>query len=461
MKKLIFGILGIVTCVGISLISPPPEMTATGMRFFGLVIWLICWLAGGVMPEFMVGIGLLALSVLTGICTLPEAFAPFSNETTWLLVGAFGIGYCLKKSGLLTRIAYSIMKLFPESYTGQLFVLYFTGLLISPLMPSMTAKATLLCPLAIPAAEAFGYQKESKGLTGLFMSSYWSAGLLGNFFFTGSVYVGIMCGCLSAEEAAKVTFFSWLKLFWPAFLVIAVGGFFAIRLIYAPKGGASLPKGFAREKLRELGPISKDEIRCLVVLILVVLGWLTSSYTGVSNGICAVLGMIVLSLMNQIDARGFGAGIPWSAISLIAAITFMANMMSAQNIPAWLCRILTPVLGKLVVAPIVLVVIVGVLGFLLRWGVASIITTGTILFALFSGFAVSMGVHPLTILFIGFLSAQNWPFAAYNTTFLAGLTCMNDTVRFSDVQKMSFVYSALVVFAGIANAPLWKAFGML
>ena len=144
-------------------------------------------MVGGVMPDFMTGLAFLVLAVLFKLTDFTSAFSPFAGTTTWLLVGAFGVGAMLSKTGVLKRIAYVIMQIFPGTYTGQMLALYTAGIIVSPMMPSITAKAALMTPLSIPAADAFGFEKNSKGATGLFLSSYWSAGILGNFFFTGCV----------------------------------------------------------------------------------------------------------------------------------------------------------------------------------------------------------------------------------------------------------------------------------
>ena len=173
-RKLVFGILGVVLGLIIGFMAPPAELTVESMHYLGLLVWFICWMIGGVMPDFMTGITFLVLAVLLKLCDFTTAFSPFAGTTTWLLVGAFGVGAMLNKTGVLRRIAYVIMQLFPGTYTGQMLALYAAGIIVSPMMPSITAKAALMSPLSIPAAEAFGFEKNSKGATGLFMASYLS-----------------------------------------------------------------------------------------------------------------------------------------------------------------------------------------------------------------------------------------------------------------------------------------------
>ena len=298
-RKLVFGILGVVLGLIIGFMAPPAELTVESMHYLGLLVWFICWMIGGVMPDFMTGITFLVLAVLLKLCDFTTAFSPFAGTTTWLLIGAFGVGAMLNKTGVLRRIAYVIMQLFPGTYTGQMLALYAAGIIVSPMMPSITAKAALMSPLSIPAAEAFGFEKNSKGATGLFMASYWSSGILGNFFFTGCVYVGTMMAYLDEQTIAMLNFWSWLKYFWPYLLVFAVGGFFILRILFQPKEYQPLPAGFVKAKLKELGPMSRDEKLSLIILVIMVAGWLTADLTGISVTIWSVIGLILIVFVNQ------------------------------------------------------------------------------------------------------------------------------------------------------------------
>ena len=459
-KKLVCGLLGVILGLIIGTLTPPAELTAESMRYLGLLVWFICWMVGGVMPDFMTGLAFLVLAVLFKLTDFTSAFSPFAGTTTWLLVGAFGVGAMLSKTGVLKRIAYVIMQIFPGTYTGQMLALYTAGIIVSPMMPSITAKAALMTPLSIPAAEAFGFEKNSKGATGLFLSSYWSAGILGNFFFTGCVYVGTMMAYLDDETLALLNFWSWLKFFWPFLLVFAVGGFFLIRLLYQPKDCQPLPQGFVKEKIKELGPMSRDEKLSLIILAIMVAGWLTASLTGISVTMWSVIGLILMGAFGIFKPADFGARIPWTIIALVASISTLASLMGTYGIPAWLTSVLAPVLGPVASSQVLLIIAIGVVVFALRWGVASMFTSGALIYALFAGLGAALGMNTLVIVFIGYMGVQCWPFGAYNATLMAGLGAVNGYVEFNKIQKLTFVYSALVIVAALVNLPIWKLIGL-
>ena len=109
---------------------------------------------------------------------------------------------------------------------------------------------------------------------------------------------------------------------------------------------------------------------------------------------------------------------------------------------------------------LLLIIAIGVVVFALRWGVASMFTSGALIYALFAGLGAALGMNTLVIVFIGYMGVQCWPFGAYNATLMAGLGAVNGYVEFNKIQKLTFVYSALVIVAALVNLPIWKLIGL-
>ena len=109
-------------------------------------------------PDFVITLVGLCAFVIFGVCTFGDAFSPFAGSSVWLVIGAFGLSAGVAKSGLLKRLSYMILRLFPESFQGQVIALFATGLVISPLIPSLNAKAAILAPFSAQVSEALKYE---------------------------------------------------------------------------------------------------------------------------------------------------------------------------------------------------------------------------------------------------------------------------------------------------------------
>jgi hypothetical protein len=91
----------------------------------------------------VVAVALPILAVLFGATTSEKALSGFSNPAWFLVLGVFAISAAISKTGLLYRLALMVIKYFPPNYTGKTMALAFSGLLLTPVIPSSNARAAL------------------------------------------------------------------------------------------------------------------------------------------------------------------------------------------------------------------------------------------------------------------------------------------------------------------------------
>jgi DASS family divalent anion:Na+ symporter len=145
MKK--YGnIAAVVLAVTLGLAAPPEGLTPAAMRALGIICGAIVLFVVDSIPSHVVTILMCTCFALFGVATIPQAFNAYSGSTWWLIIGVLGIGVAVNNCGLLKRLSFYSMKLFPPTYSGMIFSLLGVGTLFSPLMPSTTAKQTIVAP---------------------------------------------------------------------------------------------------------------------------------------------------------------------------------------------------------------------------------------------------------------------------------------------------------------------------
>ena len=258
--KLLKIIIPIIIAVLIAMIAPPEGLTVESMRFAGIFICLIIWMVLNVWPDFVITIVGLCAFVVFGVCSFGDAFSPFAGSSVWLVIGAFGLSAGVAKSGLLKRLSFMILKVFPENFQGQVTALFTTGLVISPLIPSLNAKAAILAPFSAQISESLGYEKGSKGARGLFGAMAIATTILGMAFYSGAVPVFTLIGMMPEEQQAGMSWISWFSGTWLWLIIMLVLYFLAIIMLYKPAQGAkTAEKGLAKKQLEALGPMSRKE----------------------------------------------------------------------------------------------------------------------------------------------------------------------------------------------------------
>ena len=208
-KKSICLILGLAAAVAFFLLPVPEGLSAGAMRGLGILICGIIWMVGAVFPDFAVMIAMLSVWTISGVLPFETSFSAFSGTSFWLLLGAMVIGVAGSKSGLLLRLALTVLKIFPANFQGQVLALLTSGLIISPLVPSTAAKAAIMGPIAKQISDTMGYENQSRGSAGLFYAYFTGYTCFGPIFMSGSFIAYSMLGALP-EGFEGVTWLQWL-----------------------------------------------------------------------------------------------------------------------------------------------------------------------------------------------------------------------------------------------------------
>ncbi len=295
-----FAIILAVYAVVVYVIPRPPTVRPEGWRLTGIFLATV---AGSIIQPIPGGALVLAaitLSAVFGGLTIQQALAGYADTTVWLVMAAFFISRALINAGLARRIALFFVRLFGKSSLGVSYALSISDMVLATIIPSNGARSGgVILPIVRSIAELYG---SSPGI---------SAAVLGSFLMT-AVYQGIcvtaamfMTGQASNPLAAQmagqvgytVTWSSW-------FLAGSVPGICSLLAVpwvaykLNPPGVRHTPHAaqFAREQLREMGPMSRNEHILGLVFISVCGLWMTSGWHGIDITVTALSGAVALLL---------------------------------------------------------------------------------------------------------------------------------------------------------------------
>lgn len=460
--KLLKIIIPIIIAIAIASITPPEELTVEAMRFAGIFICLIIWMVLNVWPDFVITLVGLSAFVIFGVCKFGDAFAPFAGSSVWLVIGAFGLSAGVAKSGLLKRLSFMILKIFPENFRGQVTALFTTGLIISPLIPSLNAKAAILAPFSAQISESLNYEKGSKGARGLFGAMVIATTVLGMAFYSGAVPVFTLIGMMPEELQGDISWMSWFSGTWLWLIVVLALCFIAIVVLYKPdKETAVAEKGLAKKQLDALGPMTTNEKIAGILLAVGLIGWMTTKVTGIDATMVSLIVLMLMFITGVLAGPDFKNSIAWSSVVFIGCIYSLASLISKMGWSSFLAKVLAPVLAPVVGNIWILIPVICLVVYVMRIVVVSQTAAITIIFAIFGGICTEYGIHPWPILFAGYCSTLVWHYAANNVTYATALAATNGKmVDFKDTFQMNVVYMVVNLIACTASIPVWKLLGL-
>ena len=438
-------------------------LTREAVKYLAVLAAMVFMLISGVFDEHVVILATLAICVVLGVAPFSTIFSAYSGTTMWMVLTILPITVVIQKSGLMNRIALWLLKLFPSSYKWQLFSLSLSSMLISPLIPSTTAKSSLLASLTASVAEKMKLEKQSKPLTGIFLSVFINGPSMGHIFLSGSVQALLVVGMMPEEMASKFSWMGWLAAasVWAviAFLLIYV----TLLLLYRPKEPVSLTKKEIDQMIGDMGRMSGTEKLTGLLMILTLAGWITKSLTGIPECIFAIATYAVLYTAGAITKKEFRSDVPWDVWVYVGGIVCVANLFTTLKIDTWLADAMAPMVKIITCNPIIYIVALVLIVYVCRIFIVSSIATVTIFYVVFAMTAYQLlGINPFITGFLIIGASKSWPTEYTNTNYVTAEAIIGkDAVRFKDAQVMSHIYIAITIIAAIMSIPFWKLTGLM
>ena len=344
---------------------PAPEGVApNAWHLLALFIGVIAGIIGKAMP-----IGAMAVLAMTIVAllqvTVPEmgadgkpiknpsaqaakdALSSLNSTLIWMIGIAIMISRGLLKTGLGTRIGYLFLSIFGKKTIGVAYSLALSDLLIAPVTPSNTARGgAIVHPIMKAIAASFDSdpEKGTQNKIGRYLALVnYHANIISCLIFVTATAPNPLVVDLVAKATDSKIHLSWGT--W--FVAMVVPGMVAMVLmpiilyfLYKPEI-TSTPDApeMARAKLKEMGPMSRNEkitlgvFAVLLVLwagLLAPLGIKVDATTTTFLGISLLLLTGVLTWDDVLKEKG-----AWDTIVWFAALVMMATFLNKLGLIKW------------------------------------------------------------------------------------------------------------------------------
>lgn len=456
-KKLVGTIAGLAVAVIFFLIPPPNGLEVAAMRYLGIFFCMLIFLVLSVAPSHVTILMALSALVIFGVCDATTAVSGYGSSTVWFIATVFGFAAGLTKSGVLKRLAFKLLTLFPETYVGQILAVTITSTVISPTIPSGQAKAGILAPITTTLAQEFGFEQGSRPAAGLWSAMYIPA-LVAAHAWTTSVGYALISG----YSDTSMSFMEYLKITGPWFVVLVVLNFLFCAIFYRPQGEtASFEKGIVKRKLAELGPMQKQEKIGGIILVCAILLWVTERFHGIPSVIVSFMALIAMSLTGLLNNSEFATKIPWSMVVMIGGIMSISGLLRTLGINDWIAGVLAPYAETFVSNPFIYVIVVCILIYILRQFIIDQVAPVLITLAMFGALALENGIPMIITVFIAFSGTLVFNIPFMSLAYLPAEAATGGFIRFKDVKYTAYAFFVMNLLAFLASVPIWKMLGVI
>jgi len=443
---------------------PIPGFTPQQRHLLAIFLGTIIALVARPMP---MGVSVLvAMTTLALLRVLPftRVLSGFSNTTLWLIFTAFLFARAVTATGFGIRVAYLFIQRFGKNSLTLGYSIVATDALLAVFIPSDTARGGgIVFPIVKSLAQVFDSEP---GPTAKRIGSFLVlVGFHATYTASAMFLTGMAANPLIAEFALKIAHveLTWAR--WaaaaalPGLLSLTIVPFLIFKLAPPEIHDTAAARNLASRELKNMGPLSRNERWLVGILAAVMLGWVTSSYTGVPNafvalaGLCAILLSRVLTwdeLLSETRA--------WDALIWFGPLLMMADAMQELGVIKVLS---SAIFGSLVGWNWLAAMGVLLIAYLyVHYAFASMTAHVTALYPGFLAAAVATGAPPLmAALPLAFFSNLNAGLTHYGTG-SAPIYFNSGYVTQSEWWKLGFLISLVNLVLWLGIGPLWwKALG--
>lgn len=350
-KENLGSIIGIVLAIAAFVIlyfMPLPEgMSKQGQVSLALFTFaLIMWISRPI-PIYLTSIIIILLLPLLGAVEKQDvAFGTLGYDIIWLMVAAFVLTSAMSASNLGKRISLTLVTKFAKTPTQTLVVFVVVNYILAFFVPSTTARASLILPIAMIILEVYGAMPGKSNFGKLMMLQ----GVQNNGFATSIVMTAtsaqvLAVGFINEQAGGKIGYMQWMIGSLPQAILTTIFAFIAGMLLFKYKDEfkektqdftASL-----KTQLDELGPMSSREIKAALIFLLTLFLWATGDYQKawwgfkISTEQTAVLSML-LCLMPGIGVITWKeANIKWDLMIFSAGAYAVGNAVNDNEAATW------------------------------------------------------------------------------------------------------------------------------
>ena len=285
----------------------PFGVDAGAVKVLAVAGLMITWWVTEALPMPVVALLPLILFPLLKIAPMEDTAAPYANPVIFLFMGGFMIGLAIEKWNLHRRIALNIIRLTGTS--GDRIVLGFilaTGLLSMWL--SNTATTMMMFPIAVSVIHVMKENNKGEGNIANFSLTIMLAIAYASNFGGIATIIGTppnvaYVGYIEKKYSYNVDFLNWMLICTPLAILLLISLYWVMVKWLFPNRIKSdfATKQLIRDELAELGTVSINEKRVLIIFISTALLWITKdiinatqSIIKLNDTIIAVIGAVAL-----------------------------------------------------------------------------------------------------------------------------------------------------------------------
>jgi anion transporter len=327
---------------------------------------VILWITEAI-PNYLTSLILIITLVFTKVLPEKVAYAQLGHKIMWLNILSFILASMLVATGAAKRFALWFIVKFGKNATSIFISFILINVVLSAFISATTAKAAILMPIFMVIAAVYGAtggKHRNNFGRNIVLQNLFCINIGAGAFVTGSG-ANLLAASLLAGAIGRGFFFQdWLVVAFPVSVsLLFVGWIIGTKFVFPLSKEEKVPHieggmETLKNELKKLGPLKFQEIKAVVLFVVILALWATDKYHGISPTAVAFVGAIVALLpkigvvvWNEVDvpwhlllfsagAYTLGAGFKTTDLPSITVNAFFDALGLGTQTPFWVLYVL-------------------------------------------------------------------------------------------------------------------------
>jgi len=325
------------------MLIPTPGLSYAGHSALALLIFAIVMWVTEALHLAVTSLLILFIQPIIGVAGFTDAVIGFANPIIFLMIGGFIIAEAIRKSGLASRLTYSMLNKLGSTPDRSLFTVVFSTGFLSALIENVIAYAMML-PIIKEILPLMGVKDPEKG-----KSNFSKSMVLGGSYGSLAGGFGTEIGTapnLMAAAYTHIPFVNWMIFGFPLAIILMTIIWKWLGFFYKPEiKGIIGGFGTIGAKRDSMGSMSRNEKFTLAILLITIGLWVTTSFTGLDSYSVALIGAVLLFAFRVIDWKDAQNGVDWGLIVFFGGALSLGVALLNSGAANWLISDLISFLG--------------------------------------------------------------------------------------------------------------------
>ncbi|GAA0349551.1 SLC13 family permease [Oceanobacillus sp. FSL W7-1293] len=294
--KIITFLLSTIIFIGL-LIFLPAEIPWSAKATISIMVYGILLWAFESLPLGMTSVLTMVLLLFLHAVSIDVVLSGFGSPAVFLIVAGMMIAKGVNETSLMDRITYILLAKWGASAKGIFMGLFLLMQIQAFFIPATAVRASLMVPVVLSILKSVGAKKGSNFSKLMLVGTAYAGNVSGTAILTAAIGNILTIEILQLYTGRTLSYLDWLLYAFPIWILLIIVIPYIVWKCYPPENFSfETLSNQMKEKKKELGSINGAELKCMIILLVTVILWMTEPLHGYHPTVPALMAVVLMAM---------------------------------------------------------------------------------------------------------------------------------------------------------------------